>query len=96
MSDQTCLQCGVVLGSSAKHTCDRATRLEFLWVREGDANARLPYFNVATLIAGTDPPEPEPDESPLRAFYKRLAAAYESTPTVPDRGGGLPGDRFPL
>lgn len=32
----------------------------------------------------------------VRAMYARLAREYEAEPTVPDHGGGVPGDRFPL
>lgn len=32
----------------------------------------------------------------MRAFYERLAAAYEQHPTVPDLGGGVSGDLYPL
>jgi len=36
---------------------------------------------------------PEPD-GPVRAMYTRLAADHEAEPTVPDHGGGVPGDRL--
>lgn len=32
---------------------------------------------------------------PMRAMYARLAAQYRARPTVPDRGGGVEGDRYP-
>lgn len=32
----------------------------------------------------------------VRAMYARLASDYEAEPTVPDHGGGVPGDRYPL
>lgn len=35
-------------------------------------------------------------EDPIRALYARLAKAYEARPFVPDRGGGISGDLFPL
>jgi hypothetical protein len=35
-------------------------------------------------------------ESPVRAMYARLAGEYENEPTVPDRRGGVVGDRYPL
>jgi hypothetical protein len=33
---------------------------------------------------------------PVRGLYRRLAAAHDEEPPVPDRGGGAPGDKFPL
>lgn len=32
----------------------------------------------------------------VRALYRRLAAEYERQPTVPDRRGGVVGDRYPF
>lgn len=32
----------------------------------------------------------------VQATYDRLVEAYEAEPTVPDNGGGAPGDRYPL
>ena len=37
-----------------------------------------------------------PAVSPVRDLYAKLAREYEARPTVPDLGGGVPGDRFPL
>lgn len=34
------------------------------------------------------------EEGGVRAMYKRLAAEYDARPTVPDHGGGVPGDRY--
>lgn len=36
------------------------------------------------------------DQQPMRRLYARLAAEHEKMPTVPDHGGGVPGDRFDL
>ena len=36
------------------------------------------------------------ENKPLRAWYARLAAEYRKQPPVPDRGGGLSGDLYPL
>jgi hypothetical protein len=36
------------------------------------------------------------DDEGVRAMYKRLARAYEAEPTVPDCGGGVPGDLYEL
>lgn len=32
----------------------------------------------------------------VRALYRRLAAAYDEQPTVPDCRGGVVGDRYPF
>jgi len=36
------------------------------------------------------------EEGGVRALYARLAKEYEAEPIVPDRGGGLPEDRYSL
>ena len=59
------------------------------------------HLELDTPAADEVTPEPAaPDDtaegSPVRALYARLAREYEAEPTVPDHGGGLPGDRFPL
>ena len=35
-------------------------------------------------------------DDPVRAMYKRLAAAHKAKPAVPDLGGGVVGDKYPL
>jgi hypothetical protein len=34
--------------------------------------------------------------SGVRAMYARLASAYRARPAVPDHGGGVSGDKYPL
>jgi hypothetical protein len=36
------------------------------------------------------------EEAGMRAMYARLARAHEAEPTVPDLGGGAPGDLYQL
>lgn len=48
---------------------------------------------VPNPVVAPEGPRPEPG---VRAMYARLARAYEAEPMVPDHGGGVPGDRFPL
>ncbi|MGD0863755.1 MAG: hypothetical protein ABSA21_13540 [Candidatus Limnocylindrales bacterium] len=38
----------------------------------------------------------EVEEVGVRAMYGRLAAAHDAEPTVPDLGGGVPGDLYQL
>jgi hypothetical protein len=43
------------------------------------------------------PPSPiTVEEDGVRAMYARLASEHRAEPTVPDLGGGVPGDRYPL
>lgn len=49
---------------------------------------------VSDPVTRTD--ENDHEDEPVRAMYRRMAAAYNAQPTVPDYGGGVPGDRYPL
>lgn len=40
--------------------------------------------------------DPQVAGVPVTEMYERLAREYEAEPTVPDRGGGVSGDRYPL
>lgn len=51
---------------------------------------RSVHASVAPAIATNTPSDD------VRDMYARLAQAYATEPAVPDRGGGVPGDPFPL
>jgi hypothetical protein len=65
-------------------------------------------FSMAEVVALRIPPYGLPVERDLsyvpqriseilvRGLYARLAREYEKQPIVPDRGGGVPGDRYDL
>ena len=42
------------------------------------------------------PFRPRVEDAGVRAMYARLARDYEAEPTVPDLGGGVPGDLYQL
>lgn len=59
---------------------------------DGQARKNKPLPSAAPAAEAGD----DSRAQPVRALYARLAAAYATMPTVPDQGGGVSGDKYPL
>lgn len=77
--------------------CYPPTRLAAIRSTHGAEGRReVPPPEVMELVNTLVHPSGGWPEEPVRAMYSRLAREYEAEPTVPDRGGGVVGDRYPL
>lgn len=52
--------------------------------------------SIVTVSMAPTLEAPGSTETGVRAMYARLASAYRARPTVPDHGGGISGDKYPL
>lgn len=71
-------------------------------IKRGTKRAALARFLATEVVTALEDEgwaagDSEPAaKSPVEQMYARLAEAYRARPPVPDRGGGVPEDRFEL
>lgn len=71
---------------------EQHTGPRFEW-SESIVSVRVTPGSEMTLVSEAERPS---DTEPVRAMYARLARAHAAEPTVPDRGGGVSGDKYSL
>lgn len=66
------------------------------WIQFGPRLEWSESFVTVSMTSASEARSSSDTGSGVRAMYARLASAYRAEPTVPDHGGGVSGDKYPL